>query len=169
LNHLKQVSKNDNLDELRKDCTSLINELSLFPHRVSRNICLYWMDSSIRGCYNAFDFPTYQEDALLGDPWGQARLAWCYESGEGITKNYKESYKYYQLAYEQGHLDSLASIAGLYIDDHVEGKGMQEGFILLEQALKKGSLGALAKLGYYYWNGKPLTSSNINNKKKNSG
>ena len=65
----------------------------------------------------------------------QGNIAWLYESGLGVPKDYKESVKWYRLSAEQGNAGSQNNLAGMYRN----GKGVAEDY---KEAVKFYTLAA---------------------------
>ncbi|MBP9786901.1 MAG: sel1 repeat family protein, partial [Acinetobacter sp.] len=45
---------------------------------------------------------------------GSSNIAYVYEEGKGVEKNYKKAAEYYSLAVEQGENEALLDLARLY-------------------------------------------------------
>ena len=58
--------------------------------------------------------------AEQGDTEAQYNLGRIYNKGEGVTKNYKEAFKWYSLAANQGDASAQYSLGNMYLD----GKGV---------------------------------------------
>ena len=64
-----------------------------------------------------------------GDTWAQARLGWCYSSGDGVDKNQVKAVEWFRKAAEQGNAEGQSLLATCYS----YGIGVEEN---LDEALK---------------------------------
>ncbi|MEN9021794.1 MAG: sel1 repeat family protein, partial [Verrucomicrobiales bacterium] len=53
----------------------------------------------------------YRKAAEQGDAMAQSNLGFCYSSGNGVTKNYKEAYKWFVIAGAHERTSLIASSA----------------------------------------------------------
>ena len=58
---------------------------------------------------------------------GSSNIAYIYEEGKGVAKNYKKAAEYYELAVDQGENECLLDLARIY----------EKGGFGLKQDLKK--------------------------------
>lgn len=58
---------------------------------------------------------------------GSSNIAYIYEEGKGVVKNYKKAAEYYELAVDQGENECLLDLARIY----------EKGGFGLKQDLKK--------------------------------
>jgi TPR repeat protein len=58
----------------------------------------------------------YQQKANSGDPLSQARVGYCYEYNRGTsTIDYKEAFRWYKLASDQGNPEGQVGLGNLYL------------------------------------------------------
>ena len=72
----------------------------------------------------AVDFQTTLQAAKEGYAEAQFTLGETYYSGQGVTQDYTEAYKWYRKAAEQGHKQAQATLGVLYY----EGKGVTQDY-----------------------------------------
>ncbi len=69
----------------------------------------------------AADVATLKAKAATGDTVAQNKLGWMHYHGEGVKKNRKEAFKWYQKAAKQGNAKAQANLGWLYSN----GKGVR--------------------------------------------
>src|SRR4051794_1770800 len=106
------------------------------------------------GPFNPRFLDLYRQTAITGDPVGQAQLGRCYYLGSpGVTRDYTEAYKWFQLAANQKDSDGQAGLGLLYISGvHVK-QDVKKGLELLQLTVNQGSAFAQLGLGDYYRRG----------------
>ena len=98
-----------------------------------------------------------QQLAHAGDIDAQFRLAQRYDTGNGVSQNYTEAFRWYRLAAEQGHVEAQLNVGLMYN----EGQGVTQdpaaGAEWLRRAADAGNADAQYTLGlmYYHGNGLP--------------
>ena len=79
-----------------------------------------------------FSFSVFAEDtkerAEQGDAAAQFNLALMYDSGQGVTQDYKKALKWYRLAAEQGYLSAQYNLGWM----HTNGRGVIQDLVLVE-------------------------------------
>jgi TPR repeat protein len=84
-----------------------------------------------------------------------------YDNGQGIKQDYKEAFKWYELAADQGLTDAQLRIGLMY----QLGQGIKQDYQLSEKfyrnAAKQGDPDAQLMLGLAYWSGRGLQQDKI--------
>ncbi len=93
-----------------------------------------------------------RKDSIFADmvPALQCSLGELYYSGEGIEQNYKEAFKWYKKAAEQGDADAQYALGCLYGGGQGVEKNMQEAIKWLKMAAEQGNADAQYLLGLLY-------------------
>jgi uncharacterized protein len=76
----------------------------------------------------------------------QMALGLMYEKGDGVTKDFKEAVKLYQLAAEKGDSDAQYKLGLMYSNGEGVSKNYKEAAKLFQLALEKGNLLAQGEL-----------------------
>jgi len=96
----------------------------------------------------------YQKAADQGSAYGQYNLAWRYENGEGVPKNFGKAAELYQKAADQGAADALFNLALLYENGKGVPKELGKAAQLYQKAADQGDADAQINLAALYENGK---------------
>ena len=80
----------------------------------------YYKDIMTQNIFKA----TVRVMATLGDADEQIRLAWMYEHGLGVEKNYGQALMWYRRAAEQGHSHAQNNLASMYAN----GRGVERNY-----------------------------------------
>lgn len=103
----------------------------------------------------------YKEKAKQGHVVFQRKLAFCYEFGNGIRKNYKKAAEWYTKAAEQGDARSQNSLAYLYDNGYGVPKSHRKAFNLMLKAAKQGLSIAQHNVGMSYRLGDGIKKDNL--------
>ena len=111
-------------------------------------LCLYHVFT-----YAQVNFDEVYKAAKQGNAEAQAYLSWMYITGDGVSQNQTESFKWASKAANQGHAIGCYILGQLYIN----GQGTQinpiEGSKWMLKAAEKGNVDAFYTLGEIYFNG----------------
>ena len=112
------------------------------------------------GALEAYDKGEYKRAALLfemlaekGDLKAQVMIGSMYLKGEGVTKNYANTVKWYSLAAEQGSPVAKGELGGLFMFGTVVPQNFKMGLRYLLQAAEGGYHHAMGVLGVAYVKG----------------
>lgn len=115
-------------------------------------------DDVMKSAFKAGDFNKMQSlctaDENKDNPRAQYWLGAIYETGTGVTQDFKEAAKWYLLAAEKGDTDSQKSVAGMYENGSGITKDVEEALKWYRKAALGGDLGAQSILGGIYSEGK---------------
>ncbi|MCH1430462.1 MAG: sel1 repeat family protein [Chlamydiales bacterium] len=149
--------------EVNKQVTPAIEEVML-PDEIEVTKKIEEMDAEIKGSaygYGIEDEEEYlnpfaktRKQALEGDSQAQMEMGMLYLKGsEGLDRDVKEAYKWYQMAANQGEPTALYTVGEM----HEQGKGTvqdsEKAFHSYLQAANKGLPLALLKVGRMYEKG----------------
>ncbi|MEG1811273.1 MAG: tetratricopeptide repeat protein [Clostridia bacterium] len=90
------------------------------------------------------------ESALWQDPEGCYTLGLCFENGYGVDADNDAALKWYQIAAEQDHVESMMHTAKLYYYEKNDNKTASEWFI---RAAEKDNYEAVYYIGEMFWFG----------------
>ena len=94
-------------------------------------------------------FKIYQ--SLSGkNPQAQYQLGRMYQIGEGIEQNIEESFKWYEKAAEQGHVEAQYQLGSMYQGREGIKQDFQEAFKWYKKAAEQGHVKAQLWLGHLY-------------------
>ena len=99
--------------------------------------------------------------AKQNDSLGQYGLGLMYDLGTGVSTNFKEAVKWYQLSADQGNSDAQNNLATMY----AEGEGVLKDAIkakkLYESAAQQGNFDSPNNLGTMYLQGIDITRNYV--------
>ncbi|MEC9367800.1 MAG: caspase family protein [Pseudomonadota bacterium] len=95
-------------------------------------------------------FKLAREAAEKGSGTGMFRIAWMYDSGEGVAEDNVEAARWYKQAADKGNTAAMSNLGALY--EHGEGvpKDLREAFRLYKKAAEMGHALAMSNLGMMY-------------------
>ena len=99
----------------------------------------------------------YRFAAWLGDADAQFNLGWCYDNGDGVTKDPAEAVRWYRMAAEQGHADAQYSLGLCYDIGWGVPEDPAEAVRWFRMAAEQGHAAAQFNLGWCYDNGDGVT------------
>ena len=95
----------------------------------------------------------YRQAAEQGDADAQYNLGFCYEHGQGVTKNRSEAMKWYRKAAEQGHAYAQSRLGFCYKYGRGVTQNYTEAVKWWRKAAEQGNSGAQCGLGICYEEG----------------
>ena len=95
----------------------------------------------------------YQKAADLGHKDAMCSLGYCYDAGNGVTKNLVEAVKWYKKAAEQGHIRAQFNLALCYKNGEGVAKDPLEAVKWYKKAAEQGHIRAQFNLALCYSNG----------------
>ena len=95
----------------------------------------------------------YRQAAEQGDADAQYNLGFCYEHGQGVTKNRSEAMKWYRKAAEQGHAYAQSRLGFCYKYGRGVTQNYTEAVKWWRKAAEQGDSGAQCGLGICYEEG----------------
>ena len=99
------------------------------------------------------DFRQELSRAHNGNAQAQANVAWKYENGNGVEKNYTEAVRWYREAVSKGHALAMNNLGWVYESGHGVKQDYSEAMKLYRQAADKGEVWGMRNLGRMYENG----------------
>jgi len=112
---------------------------------------LYSAQSKPLSLASSFRISLYSQVASSGNVYAQTILGYCYHRGmSGVKIDYKEAYKWYELASKQGHSDGDAGLAHLYLFGRGVETNTEKALGLIQLAISKGNVRGEGILGA--WN-----------------
>ena len=131
---------------------------------------------------NKDNFVLHKIKAKNGDQQSQYMLGEYYELGNYVEKNLKKSFKYYQQAAEQGHIEALYKVGNYYeykllnnmYNEKVESTNFENSpysdgiklFMSYKKAAARGHFEAQLKLAIIYQEGKYNVNQNLKKAKE---
>lgn len=88
-----------------------------------------------------------------GDSYATANLGWHYQTGNGITKNYKKANELFEKGIKKNNIYSYTRLALSYSNGWGVKKNIKKAFELNLKAAKKDDDYAQAEIGWHYLNG----------------
>ena len=95
------------------------------------------------------------------DSRGQYGMGLMYDLGTGVSMNFEEAVKWYQLSAEQGNADAQNNLATMYAEGEGVEKDAHKAEILYERAAQQGNFDAPNNLGIMYLQGIEITRDYI--------
>lgn len=103
--------------------------------------------------YAQANFDDVYKAATQGNAEAQAYLSWMYISGDGVSQNEAESFKWASKAANQGHAIGCYILGQLYINGQGTQMNPMEGSKWMLKAAEKGNSDAFYALGEIFFNG----------------
>lgn len=97
--------------------------------------------------------------AEKGDALAQLNLGYCYNTGQGVTKDEVEAVKWYRKAAEQGNAQAQDSLGVCYSNGYGVAKDNAEAVKWYRKAAEQGYAEAQLNLGWCYSNGFGVTQN----------
>jgi hypothetical protein len=95
------------------------------------------------------------------DSRGQYGMGLMYDLGTGVSMNFEEAVKWYQLSAEQGNADAQNNLATMYAEGEGVEKDAHKAEKLYERAAQQGNFDAPNNLGTMYLQGLGITRNYI--------
>ena len=99
------------------------------------------------------NFDDVYKAAIQGDVQAQGYLGWMYVTGNGVTKNETEGFKWIKKAAEEGADNMYYTLGGMYLQGIGTHKNLIEAFKWMKISAEHGSLNAFYTVGQMYRNG----------------
>jgi TPR repeat protein len=120
----------------------------------------------VRSAYDAYNKGDYfqalelfQSLAEQGDANAQVFLGFMYDTGQGVTQNYKQAVDWYRKAVAQGNVDAINNLGFMYVHGHGVTQDYKHGADWLRKAAEQGHIVAQASLGSMYDTGQGVTQN----------
>lgn len=104
----------------------------------------------IFACGGLLAYKLYK-DMVRSDVEEQLEIADKYYTGNGVVKNYKEAFKYYKKAAENGNANAQYMLAGMYYTGEGGAKDLQEMYKWYKKAAEQGHSDAQYIVGLEYY------------------
>jgi TPR repeat protein len=111
---------------------------------------------AVLGCTSVPPRPSFDEfmrSAKQGDPAAQAEIGYCYQYGDGVTKDSQKALKWNHKAAEQGNAMAQHNLAVMYDEGVDIPENNSEAIKWYTKAAEQGHPSAQLNLGVMYWRG----------------
>ena len=146
---------------LKKQTTSPLKGVT--PIEIDSSLTAEQLEAKADEYYNKKDYNSavqyYHKAAQAGKAFSQMRIGYCYESGQGVTKDIAEAVKWYRKAAEQGDSQAQHNLGYCYRNGYGVTQDYYEAVKWYRKAAEQGHTGAQCNLGVCYELGRGVTKS----------
>jgi TPR repeat protein len=132
---------------------TLLRDAASNGHTPAQNLLAELFSGAATGDEKAPTIDAFIKAAEEGDANLQAQLAYLYESGAGVERNYARAFYWYQQAALHGHADAQASLGYLFQTGLGVEKNLADAKFWYEKALVQEHPIAQSNLAYMYLKG----------------